>query len=97
MVVIGGYWSGFSILVGCTGFFHIRIPPSRLRSWDDCIFSLVLAELLHELVCLVFLVGHRWLTLCFGGSGVLSQGAVFGVLVCILLLLRCYSEIHSDL
>ena len=60
-------------------------------------FLKFLAELLHGLVCLVFLVSHRWLVICLGGSGVLSQGAVFGVLVCVLLLLRCYSEIHSDL
>ena len=50
-------------------------------------------------VCLfVFSVGREWSMLCLGGSGVLSQGAGFGVSgVCSFSLMRRIVEIHYDL
>ena len=39
--------------------------------------------LLFGFVCLLFSVGLEWPLLCRGGSGVLSQGAGYGVSECV--------------
>ena len=48
-------------------------------------FFPLFSGLLSGFVCLWFFLGFEWPLLCLGGSGVLSQGAGYGVFgVCIL-------------
>ena len=46
-------------------------------------FFPLFSGLLFGFVYLLFSVGLEWPLLCLGGSGVLSQGAGYGVLECI--------------
>ena len=75
---------GFSLCVWPTGLFLIA---SLLVSWGckvDLFPSfLSLWDTFFGLVFWLFSVGHGWPLLCLGGSGVLSQGAGYGVLECV--------------
>ena len=73
----------------CDWANRLFLVASLLVSWGcwvDLFSSLLFFGTLSGLVdWLVFFLGLEWPLLCLGGSGVLSQGAGYGVLECVFL------------
>ena len=66
-----GFWSVGLFLLGLWGLSSLGLR--------GCFSSLPLFWATIWIFLLVFSVGPAWSMLCLGGSGVLSQGAGFGV------------------
>ena len=86
----------------CSCLFLLGLWGLSTVGLSGCLFvfpSPPISGLVSGFFLVVFSVGHEWSMLRLGGSGVLSQGAGYGIFgVCFLFSsMRQFVEIHSDL